>query len=128
MVEAPFKMAAPETYNEVVVAFVEVRFTFCKFVMVDEAPVAMKEFVMAKAEVVALVLVAFTVTRFVIVDVELFTRIPAFRVWSAVQVFAFPRFKEATTFPVVGEMVNVPSAFETEVTAPERLRQVPSMA
>jgi len=35
-----------------------------------------------------------------------------------VQVLAWPRAKEATTAPVVGLMVSVPSEFETELTAP----------
>lgn len=39
-----------------------------------------------------------------------------------------PRFKDATTAPVVGEMVRVPSAFETEDTAPEVERHVPFTA
>jgi hypothetical protein len=43
----------------------------------------------------------------------------------AVQVFACPSAREATTAPVVGEMVNVPSEFETEFTAPDPLPQAP---
>ena len=39
-------------------------------------------------------------------------------VWPPIQVLAFPRFKEATTAPVVGEIVRVPSEFETDETAP----------
>ena len=35
-----------------------------------------------------------------------------------VQVLAFPRLREATTAPEVGEMVRLPSAFETDDTAP----------
>ena len=35
------------------------------------------------------------------------------KVWLAVQVLALPKFKEATTAPVVGEMVNDPSELET---------------
>ncbi len=38
---------------------------------------------------------------------------------NALQVFAFVRFKDATTSPVVGEMVGEPAALETEDTAPE---------
>ena len=38
--------------------------------------------------------------------------------WRAVHEFALARLSEATTAPVVGEIVNVPSAFETDVTAP----------
>lgn len=41
----------------------------------------------------------------------------------AVHVFAWPRFKDATTAPVVGEMVNVESEFDTEVTAPDPVPQ-----
>jgi len=37
----------------------------------------------------------------------------------AVHVFACPRLSEATTLPVVGEMVSVLSEFETELTAPD---------
>ena len=40
------------------------------------------------------------------------------KVWPPVQVLAFPRFKEATTAPVVGEIVRVPSLLETDETAP----------
>lgn len=40
------------------------------------------------------------------------------KVWSAVHVFACPSAKEATTAPVVGDIVNVPSEFATEFTAP----------
>src|SRR6185312_651832 len=39
-------------------------------------------------------------------------------VCAAVHVFAWARFNEPTTAPVVGENVMVPSEFETEVTAP----------
>jgi len=35
---------------------------------------------------------------------------------NALQVLAFERFSEATTSPVVGEMVSEPSEFATEVT------------
>ena len=38
--------------------------------------------------------------------------------WSPVHTFVFVRLSEATTAPVVGEMVSVPSAFETLETAP----------
>lgn len=43
--------------------------------------------------------------------------IPTFpeKIWFAVQVLALARFKEATTAPVVGEIVRVPSVLETEV-------------
>jgi len=37
-------------------------------------------------------------------------------VWPPVQVLGLARFKEATTFPVVGETVRVPSEFATEPT------------
>ena len=43
-----------------------------------------------------------------------------------VQVLALARFKEATTAPVVGETVRVPSLLETEVTP--LVRQEPPMA
>ena len=36
-------------------------------------------------------------------------------IWPPVHVFAWPRASEATTAPVVGEMVSVPSEFETEL-------------
>jgi hypothetical protein len=39
-------------------------------------------------------------------------------VCNAVQVFAWPRAMDATTEPLVGEIVNVPSLFATELTAP----------
>ena len=41
-----------------------------------------------------------------------------------------PRFKEATTAPVVGEIVRVPSVLETEETSPPPPppTQVPPMA
>jgi len=38
--------------------------------------------------------------------------------WSAVQVLALFRLSDATTAPLVGEMVSVPSALVTEVTPP----------
>ena len=47
---------------------------------------------------------------------EACAKTPLPKVWRAVQVFACPRAKEATTEPVVGEMVSVPSEFATEVT------------
>lgn len=71
--------------------------------------------------------VAFTMTRFVTVEVALFTRSAAFTVCWAVQVFAFPVFRFATTAPEVGEMVSEESDEETEVTPPKG-RQVPSTA
>lgn len=37
------------------------------------------------------------------------------KVWAAVQVLALLKFREATTAPVVGEMVKVPSVLETEL-------------
>jgi len=40
-------------------------------------------------------------------------------------VFAFERLSDAMTAPLVGEIVRVPSAFDTEVTAPEPA-QLPS--
>ena len=39
------------------------------------------------------------------------------------QVFAWPNAREATTAPVVGEIVSVPSLFETEATAPRAALQ-----
>ena len=56
------------------------------------------------------------IVRLVIVEVPLFTRIPPVYVWRAVQVLAFPRLSEATTAPVVGEIVSVPSELETDET------------
>ena len=38
---------------------------------------------------------------------------------ESVHVFACPRARDATTEPVVGVMVNVPSLLATELTAPE---------
>ena len=43
---------------------------------------------------------------------------PALKVWATLQVLAWPRFKEAITEPVVGEMVKVPSEFVTDETPP----------
>ena len=43
---------------------------------------------------------------------------PALKVWAAVQVLAWPRFNEAITEPVVGEMVKVPSELATDETPP----------
>lgn len=40
------------------------------------------------------------------------------KVCFAVQVCAFPRFRDATTDPVVGEIVRLPSELLTELTAP----------
>lgn len=40
------------------------------------------------------------------------------KVCFAVQVFAFARSRDATTEPMVGEMVSVPSELATEFTAP----------
>ena|SRR3989338_3168398 len=48
------------------------------------------------------------------------------KVCPPVQVLALARFKEATTLPVVGEIVRVPSELETEPTPV--VRQVPFMA
>ena len=46
-----------------------------------------------------------------------------------VQLLPLPRFKEATTAPVVGEITRVPSVLETESTAPvPALMQVPPTA
>lgn len=50
------------------------------------------------------------------------------KVCNPVQVLALARFKEATTAPVVGEMVRVLSEFETEETAPPPPTQVPLIA
>ena len=36
---------------------------------------------------------------------------------AAVQVFAWVRLREATTAPIVGDIVSVPSTLRTEVTA-----------
>ena len=72
--------------------------------------------------VVAEVEVAFTIVRLVIVDEAALITCPA------VHVLAWARFKDATTAPVVGEMVSVPSLLETEVTDPEVLRHVPFTA
>jgi hypothetical protein len=58
------------------------------------------------------------------VEVALVEVKPALNVWRAVQVLAWPRLSEATTPPVVGEMVSVPSALVTEET-PE-VMQVPA--
>jgi hypothetical protein len=64
--------------------------------------------------------------KLVMVEVELLTRIPPVKVCNAVQVLAFARLREATTDPVVGDMVSVPSELETEETPVTR--QVPVMA
>jgi len=87
---------------------------------VDKAALARKEPETYKEVVVAFVDVAFTSVRFVMVEVELFTSkaAPVIVCW-AVQVFAFPTFKEATTAPVVGEIVRLVSPAETEETADE---------
>ena len=67
--------------------------------------------------------------RFVMVEVALLASIPPVRVWSAVQVLALVRLREATTAPVVGEMVRVPSELVTEVTvAPDPEMQAPFTA
>ena len=42
--------------------------------------------------------------------------VAALKVCAAVQVLALPKSKEATTSPVVGKIVNVPSLLETETT------------
>ena len=105
---------------------VAVALTKTTLVMVDEATSATKEPLIARAVVVAAVEVEFTVTRLVMVEVEFATRSAALMVCWAVQVLALPRFKEATTAPVVGEIVKVPSEFETEDTPVTR--QAPSMA
>ena len=54
-----------------------------------------------------------------VADVE----VDRLKVWPPVQVLALARFKEATTLPVVGEMVKVPSELETDPTPVTR--QVP---
>jgi hypothetical protein len=62
------------------------------------------------------------IKRFVVVAcvvVALAATSPSLKVCSPVQVFLFPRLSDATTSPVVGETVKVPSAFETDVTTPE---------
>jgi hypothetical protein len=46
---------------------------------------------------------------------------------KAVQVFAWPRFKEPTTAPVVGVMVKVPSLLLTDETAPVQVAVVQSV-
>lgn len=66
--------------------------------------------------------------RIVVVDV-LPTNIPSREVndveeadlksWRPVQIFACVRSNETLTSPVAGEMLRVPSEFETEVTTPE---------
>ena len=67
--------------------------------------------------------VALTAKRLVeVAEVE----VDRLKVCPPVQVLALARFKEATTFPVVGEMVKVPSEFETDET-PET-RQAPLIA
>src|SRR5262252_9563161 len=43
---------------------------------------------------------------------------PGWKVWGAVQVLAWARLSAATTAPVVGAIVKVPSALLTLVTAP----------
>ena len=48
------------------------------------------------------------------------------KVCPPVQVLMFPRLRDATTAPVVGEMVRVPSEFETDETP--AVRQVPLIA
>ena len=50
------------------------------------------------------------------VEVELVAMSPPLNVCSAVQVFLLPRLMDATTFPVVGEIVRVPSELATEET------------
>ena len=79
-----------------------------------------------KYVVVAFVVVEFTMVKLVMVEVELLTRIPELKVCRAVQVLALPRLREATTDPVVGDMVRVPSEFATEDTPV--VRQVPEIA
>lgn len=58
------------------------------------------------------------VERLVMVEDAALTRMPELNVCSAVQVLAFPRLRDATTAPAVGEIVKVESEFDTEVTAP----------
>ncbi|MEM2947094.1 MAG: hypothetical protein QXN96_02510 [Candidatus Bathyarchaeia archaeon] len=69
------------------------------------------------------------VKRLVMVDEAELTKIPALKVCRAVQVLGFERLRDAATAPVVGEMVNVPSEFETEDTPvmrhPEALAKHP---
>ena len=98
------------------VALVVVALRSVTFVIVEDATAAVNDPEIWNAVVVADVEVAFTVTRFVIVDVELFTRSAALIVCWAVHVLAFPTFKDATTAPVVGEIVRDVSPAETDET------------
>ena len=75
-----------------------------------------------RAEVEAFVVTARkVVVAFVVVDLDAVS--PPLKSCSPVQVFLFPKFKDATTSPDVGEIVKEPSMFETEVTVP--VTQVP---
>lgn len=56
----------------------------------------------------------YVVVAFVVV--ALIADIPPLNVCSPVQVLVLPRFKEATTFPVVGVIVRVPSELDTDPT------------
>ncbi len=81
------------------------------------------ELVTARYVVVASVEVANRLKRRSIEE-DAVARSPALNVWSAVQVLGFERFKDATTFPVVGEIESVPSALVTEVTAPRLAAEI----
>ena len=71
----------------------------------------------ARLVVVALLDVELMIERLVSVLLAELTR-PAFNVCTAVHVFAFPKLSDATTLPVVGEMVSVLSELVTELTLP----------
>src|SRR5690348_15199174 len=69
---------------------------------------------------VALVEVALMIERFAMLDDALAMR-PAPKFCSALQVLALLKLSDATTAPVVGLTLSVPSLLLTEVTAPEPL-------
>ena len=71
----------------------------------------------ARLVVVAFVEVELMIERLVSVLLAELTK-PAFNVCTAVHVFACPRLSDATTLPVVGETVSVPSELVTELTLP----------
>ena len=71
----------------------------------------------ARLVVVALLDVELMIERLVSVLLAELTN-PAFNVCTAVHVFAFPKLSDATTLPVVGEMVSVLSELVTELTLP----------
>ena len=94
-----------------------VRFALEVAVMVPAVRLPTDDDARYELTILASVTVRFVVVAFVVVAFK--------NVCPPVHVFTFVRLSEATTAPDAGEMVSVPSTFDTDVTAPEPA-QLPS--